>query len=184
MTPTDHGPRPRSRFSRAATASRRQALQRLELERAAEADQRRRPPRAEPVPRELRRARSAPSSAQVGAACRPPSSGVAARMMRALDLARALRQDQLAGDGAQERLRDGAGAHRAEAAQPGAASRPSSGSSAKRSRNSVWSSSRPSTNRTWSTPASLVGGDDDRAVGALRRLHAARAVRRPGSSTR
>ena len=37
---------------------------------------------------------------------------------RALDLPRALRQDQLPGDRAQERLRDGAGAHRPQPANP------------------------------------------------------------------
>ena len=56
-----------------------------------------------------------PRSAEVGAAWSPPSSRVAARIDGALDLSGLARGDQLAGDRAQERVRDRGGSQRPHA---------------------------------------------------------------------
>ena len=98
MTPSDHGPMPRSRSSRASTAVGRQLAQALEIERAAEADERR--------GRGQSRARAA--AARRG----EPRHGLARRRRIAarardgpLERARPPRLDQLAAHGAHDRLR-------------------------------------------------------------------------------
>ena len=153
--PTDHGPEAALAAPGARpTASVGCALQALEIERRGRGGRAHRPGARRDRAARAPRARSARSSAHVGAACRPPSLGAAARIT-----ARSISRARLAwiswpatarsSDCATVPVRIGRSPRSACSVSP------SSGSPANRRRNSEWSSSRPSTNRTCSTPASL-----------------------------
>ena len=172
-TPTDHGPRPRSRSSRAATTSveivrsRSSSTSRQMRTRAA-------PRRAwSPCARRsagAKRARSAVS----GGACSPSVAGVAARTIRR-SIAYAGGLDQLPAEGAQQRVRDGSGRGRPEP-RIGTTCR-SSGSRECARRNGVWSSSSASTKRSRSMPSS-----SGRAARPIRRAAARpHRARRPAA---
>ena len=156
-------------------------LQALEIERAAEAHECTGAAGAETCLASCR-GREAPELGAGRSGVEVAELGCGGADHRALDLPRPPRLDQLAGDGAEQRLRDGAGAHRAQARGAAAASRRAAHRPANRRRNSQWSSSSPSTNRTCSTPASLSRRDGDLSRRDAAPPRPARAGRRRGSS--
>ena len=152
--PASRRRRPSTGRSRApARASRRprplEQAQPFGVERAADADERRRLAGRKPVAVELG-GREASEVLRSGGAwsCR---RAVSCRGEAPLDRARLAGGDQLAADRAQEGMRDGRRADRTQALE--VADRPGEELVvAERSRNSVWSSSTPSTKRSRSRP--------------------------------
>ena len=174
MTPTDHGPSPRSRIEARRDGVDGQRAQPLEVERPAEPDERCPAPRVEARAAAGRQASAREQVAAVGGVAEPADPRARRADDRALEVARSARLDQLAAERAEQRVGDGRHAQRPQPAQLPDRS-PSSGSSANRRRNSEWSSSSASDEAEPLDCRLGLRADDDRAA---RQLPGVRDARR------